>query len=415
MSSNWELAVSQARGEYVLVLGDDDALLFHALRELDRLVQKHAARAIRWSAVYYTWPDFALPGQQNYLRVPLGRAIHTVPARSAIARVIRFEACYTTLPMLYNAAIQRTLVDELRSRAGRVFGNGIPDVYSGFALAFLADNYISTDIPMHICGQSARSYGIANLFLRGESTLDQEFRSLNQQADFVAPPWVPDVAIFPEVPVADSFLAAKKALFPADEGLRLDRKLLATRCVHGIRARDAADWSASFMRIRDSMRDNEALLTWFDATHSGTRAKLGGPPQLRCPTRGYDGECLHLNADDFGVTDVYGAAELCEKVLGYRTAGISLASKLKPDANAGAEERLALIPMLDRQAKELTARPPGIRQLFALPIRAPLRRLFHLLHVIADHMPLPVRRAWQAIRTLRKKLGSLRAHGRPPN
>src|SRR4051794_27043114 len=31
MSANWEFAVSHARGEYVTVLGDDDALLPHAL------------------------------------------------------------------------------------------------------------------------------------------------------------------------------------------------------------------------------------------------------------------------------------------------------------------------------------------------------------------------------------------------
>src|SRR5262245_42654137 len=104
MSSNWELAVSQARGEYVLVLGDDDGLLPHALRELDRLIARLRPHALRWTGVYYSWPTIDLPGQGNYLRIPLGREVRTVEAVPAIAAVIRFEACYSTLPMLYNAA-----------------------------------------------------------------------------------------------------------------------------------------------------------------------------------------------------------------------------------------------------------------------------------------------------------------------
>src|SRR4051794_39370888 len=48
MTANWELAVGHAAGEYVLALGDDDGLLRHALRELDRLLRDTGARALRW-------------------------------------------------------------------------------------------------------------------------------------------------------------------------------------------------------------------------------------------------------------------------------------------------------------------------------------------------------------------------------
>src|SRR5438874_2101121 len=55
MSSNCELAVSEARGEYVLLLGDDDGLLSHGLRELDRLIGREQPPAVRWAAAFYTW------------------------------------------------------------------------------------------------------------------------------------------------------------------------------------------------------------------------------------------------------------------------------------------------------------------------------------------------------------------------
>src|SRR5262249_8783728 len=53
MASNWELAVSQATGEYVTVLGDDDGILPHAFRELDSLLKDSKAPAVHWNAAFY--------------------------------------------------------------------------------------------------------------------------------------------------------------------------------------------------------------------------------------------------------------------------------------------------------------------------------------------------------------------------
>jgi len=111
MSDNWELAVSEARGEFILVLGDDDGLMPYALRELDALLTRLGTSIVRWSAAFYTWPDVALAGDGDYLRLPMGRTIRTLDARTVIASVIRFEAPYVLLPMLYNAAVHRSLVD----------------------------------------------------------------------------------------------------------------------------------------------------------------------------------------------------------------------------------------------------------------------------------------------------------------
>jgi hypothetical protein len=322
MSSNWELAVSQARGEYVLVLGDDDGLLFHALRELDRLVAADRPLAIRWAGAYYSWPTIDLPGQANYLRIPVGREMRTVEAIPAIASVIRFDACYSTLPMLYNSAVCRDLIDRLRDRAGRVFANAIPDVYSGFALGYLAGAFHSLETPMTIAGTSGGSFGVANLFHRGKSARDHEFRSLNAQERLPTHRWVPDLPIFPYAPVAESFLLAKEALFPGEDSLRLDRRALACHCVSALRADGEEDWRAALRLIRSTFDDDPASQAWFDATLADRPFTPPGPVQLRSSHLGFDGDFLHLSADQFGVQDVYEAAQLCEKILGYRSEGI---------------------------------------------------------------------------------------------
>jgi glycosyltransferase involved in cell wall biosynthesis len=94
MSRNWEFAVERARGEYVLVIGDDDGLLPTGLAELDALTRDRAPKAVRWDCAFYTWPSIALAGQGDYLRVPLGTEVRE---RDGIDRTPNCR-CSTTRP-----------------------------------------------------------------------------------------------------------------------------------------------------------------------------------------------------------------------------------------------------------------------------------------------------------------------------
>jgi hypothetical protein len=322
MSHNWELAVGQAGGEYVTVIGDDDALLPHALRALDSLIDRTEARAIRWSAAFYLWPNIALEGEANYLAIPLGRQLRTVDAASTIAAVIDFQEAYTALPMIYNAVIHRDLIADLRNRTGRVFANNCPDVYTGFAFAYLAGTYLSSDVPMSVAGLSGNSTGVATLLLRRASAIAQEFRQLNARAGLPLHPWVPDLPIFPLVPVADSFQHAKETLFPNDDRLLLDRKRLATCLVGNLWAVDVEEWQTRLGMIRASFADNAELQHWFDEYRGSEPFQHTPPIKLQSPTLGYANGQLHLRTDRFGVTDVAGAARLCADLLGFQGADI---------------------------------------------------------------------------------------------
>src|SRR5262249_7977690 len=253
----------------------------------------------------------------NYLRLPLGREVRVIDGRAAIADAIAFRGCYSRLPMVNNSAIQRSLLAELRGRTGRVFGNHYPDVYSGFALGFLARSYLSLDLPMTVAGLSGGSFGVATLFLRGKSPRDDEFRTLNDREGLPHHPSVPNLPIFPFVPVADSFQLAKEALFPADEKLQLDRRALATRYVHALRAADEVAWRAGLQAIRESFADDPESQDWFTATFGSHPFRPAPPVQLRSDILGNDGEFLHLDASAFGVSDVYGAVQLARRLLGF--------------------------------------------------------------------------------------------------
>jgi hypothetical protein len=361
MSDNWELALGQATGEYVTFLGDDDALLSHGLAEVDRVITRTGARAVRWVAVSYTWPSVALAGEGNYLAIPLMRELHTVDAVKAIDAVIGFRECYNYLPMIYHGTVHRELIAELRQRTGRVFLTTCPDVYSGFAFAYLAGTYASIQLPVSVCGLSGHSNGIATLLLREPSAVADEFHRLNAASARVgAHPTVPQLPIFPAVPVAESFQHARDALFPTDDRLRLDRRLLAEQYVAGLWAHDENSWHSRLAVIRATLADEPELQRWFDEGCGRTQFRAAPPPKLRGRDPGYDGTQLHLRADAFGVVDVAGAARLCEHLLGFRGSRPSFDLPGQPWYQAQLEQ---LQQRLARADVELAARLDAINKL----------------------------------------------------
>lgn len=363
MSRNWELALEHATGEFVTVLGDDDGLLSHALRELDRLITCHGARVVRWDSAFYLWPTIALEGEANFLSVPLGRELHLVEAVPAIAAVINFRQPYTTLPMIYNAVIHRDLVAELRVRTGRVFANYCPDVYSGFAFAYLAGNYLSVGAPMTVSGLSGHSTGVATLLMRRPSDVARDFRQLNAGAGLTTHPWVPDLPLFPEVPIADSFQFARELLFPDDDRLRLNRQRLVAQCIASLWAADPEEWQTRLGTIRATLADDSALQKWFDEHHAREPFRVTPMTRLRPPVLGFDGSSLHLRTDTLGVTDVAGAAQLCEKILAFRGRELEYGKdtdretvrRLESQLEVSETDRAKRLEMINQLCGQLTA------------------------------------------------------------
>lgn len=316
MSSNWELAVASAQGQSIIVLGDDDALLSHSLREIERLQSQTGAKVIRWSAAFYLWPTIDLPGQNNYLRLPLRRGLRHCDGRAEIRAVMAFGQCYTSLPMVYNSAVDRAVLDQIRHRAGRLFFSRIPDVLSGISIAYTAGSYLSTDLPMTVAGVSGKSTGLGTLVTPNATGAD--WHRLNATESFDTDPRIPQTLIFPTVPLAECFLAAKRRLFADDETLTLDRKAMIQHSVWCLRASTADQWSAAMDSLRASLDDLPDQQAWFDTQFGQLEPRLEGPLSLRAGSPGSDGDHLNLDTDRFGVRDVAGAAELCENLLACR-------------------------------------------------------------------------------------------------
>jgi glycosyltransferase involved in cell wall biosynthesis len=327
MCDSWEFAVSHAAGEYIIVVGADDGLLLHALGEIDRLLRELDAKVLRWEAACYNWPDVPIQDHAppHALLIPLKQAndyyaIHRRDSSAMIEAAANSRVSYTELPMVQCAAIHRSFYEQLRARTGRVFRSRCPDVYSSFAFAALAKSYYSVAAPMTINGLSGNSNGVACIYLKEHSAIADEFSHLNTQASHVRHPLAPAVPVMPAY-VADSFLHARDTLFPHDSAITLDRRQLTVNCIQEARFADDEEWGRFRAALRRCLEGETELLVWFDAEFG--QRPLASLNPTRHALKRYGGSYLYLDASDFGVTNIFEAAQLCEKLLGCKREGVN--------------------------------------------------------------------------------------------
>ena len=353
MSVNWDLAVSVARGEYVMVVGDDDALMPYALRELDRLIVQHdRPEAVHWYRALYAWPTIAVDSEANFLFLPLRRDCRVYSGRDRLRLAARYEIGADMLPMIYASVIRSDLIDRHRELAGRVFPTVYPDVYSGYAFAYLAERYVSVGVPMGIAGLSGFSNGVATLLQDRTGGIAREFRELNEAAGLRPHPTVPDLGLWP-VPQDDSFQYARDLFFRDDATLALDRRGMVERYLTALPATTPSARAAAREAIRASLSDEPELVEWFDREAPDPPP---APPFRVKPDRfGPMGDALVVDTLRFGVLDIGGAVRLGCDLLGLRDEPIEYDQPAPSDArSSGDGTRRELLQSLWLRARGTT-------------------------------------------------------------
>jgi hypothetical protein len=310
ISANFELAVARARGDYFVVLGDDDGILPHCLREVQLLIEKTGMKVIKWANALYIWPSVAVYGGSDYLGCSLLRDYSIENGVTAILESLKTLE-YLNLPMLYiNAAVSREVVEQIRGVSGRIFGSRCADVYSGFAVAYFSPEYVSSTVPLTVAGVSRASTGVSHLFAGGNAAPVVDFNTLNAQQGVVRHPKVPDLPIYPTQVTAESFLHAKDQLFPNDDRLVLPRMRIFEQMLGRADLSDAATRQEFQTCAAD---DTELQAVVEDFLHR----ELPRPekPRLRPELLGADGVNLHLDASDFGIDNVAGAVAFLDKLI----------------------------------------------------------------------------------------------------
>lgn len=372
MTDNWNLAVENASGTYVSIIGDDDGYMPFALSELSRLRETYSEPdAIHWTCGYYYWPDIIAESAANYMALPLSRWVSVYNGREQLARCVREEISFDQLPTIYHSAVHRRVLEKAKDRTGKVFAAASPDIYSAYAFAYLCETYISTTLPMHINGASGNSNGVASAVRLDDvkSKADQrnrihaEFRSLSIAGGHIRHPTVPDCDLWP-AHFDDAFQYAREALFPDDEGLALDRRRMMERYVAAIPNDDPETLGVVTDAVKAAFRDEPDLVAWFsDEVRSGPKVSAAPRPIFKPERLGFDGNFLLLDTADFGVVDIVGAVNLAANLLKVPAAGATYDIASHAEINRVLIERTRQAEHLQGLVQERTAQSQDLMDL----------------------------------------------------
>ena len=330
MSQNWEFGLSQAAGDYVMFLGDDDALLPGATRELRSLIVDTQAPAVSWRAAQYCWPDHTAQSLRNRLVIPIGTSRRNRGAATVLRDVLGFRRDYLDLPSVYHGLVSRTAIDGARDGSGRFFCSRTPDVYSGIAIACVIDTYVYCSRPYSLNGASSHSTGTAQMTGMLEQGPAQQYISEDNI------PFHPRMTIAGSIPilVAECFMQARDHIASA-ERYSLDLRLALETALDRTAAAPARQHDEVTAAVADTARKN-GLAAQFETRAAHPRNRPGETLKPISGLNIFRGQ-IQVDCLKFGVNDVADAALLSSWILTMHQEGVLSVRK----ALGGAATRVA--------------------------------------------------------------------------
>lgn len=160
---NADLAVLNASGEYVCLIGDDDGVTKHII-DCVKWMKNNDIDVVVPAFIQYLWPDF------NDKSFGKHSAIVTYEIFSNKREIVNINDALNKslkegfinrgiLPSVYHGIVKRNILDNIYHVGGTFFPGASPDIACGVALCFTANKYARVDFPIVISGASAEHGG----------------------------------------------------------------------------------------------------------------------------------------------------------------------------------------------------------------------------------------------------------------
>ena len=160
MSKHYEYAISHATGEWVTILGDDDAIMPYLFEQLDYFSEIYPDISIISSErAYYFWEGCEdLHGNLVVSYESNDKVELRSTQRDLFAALMGLRSCFN-LPQIYSSCIaKRSIVEKIKADSGGYFFYSIiPDMYSVIALSLMEGKYLRVGKPLFWTGTSNKS------------------------------------------------------------------------------------------------------------------------------------------------------------------------------------------------------------------------------------------------------------------
>ncbi len=301
MSDHYEFAVSRSIGEYIILFGDDDGLTAGALGKMYTIIKETKAKLVSWARVEYSWPDRVQTQLANQMIIPYMGKTGIMRSKSYIKKVITFNADYRYLPMIYNSAVNRSVIESLKSKTGRIFNAISPDIYTGYAFAWLLKEYITVGIPLSINGASSKSIGAAHE--ANDTSGKADFIALNKASTIKWPDTIPEIYTS-YLGIIEPFVQLTK-FFPELRNY-ITRKRIYQILIRKLESTSQKDLDVKISKILDSAKKDKAFYQWLNNYIQKVKpAHVANTIEDLENRVGFDGSHLIMDASKYGLNNVF--------------------------------------------------------------------------------------------------------------
>lgn len=189
---NCERAVSAATGEYVCMIGDDDAIVPEICIDVIKYAKKNDIDCILFNKASYYWPDtsHAVWGTKLTGNLFLDKYTYNIKKISVydeLTSVLKHGAATTlmNMPRLYHGIVSKDTLHKLKNITGAYFPGPSPDMANAIGLCAVSSNVIFYDAPGVISGHGKKSTG----GLGGAKKHHGEIESQSHLPDYTGKEW----------------------------------------------------------------------------------------------------------------------------------------------------------------------------------------------------------------------------------
>lgn len=338
MRENFNRSILASSGDYVIVIGDDDAILPLQFRFLRSVCETRKPDGISWTKATYGWPVEGYgkkTGGIRFHRDECFGAPTEYDPREGLETLMRcgLSQMYPT-PNIYHGCVSRAFLDRHKPADDLFFDSVIPDVNFQFRSTFTGGHFLNLRHPFSINGYSPASTGGAHAAPAAGSDAEKVGRTFRD-----------DNRADPYDDIIDHFLTIQMAYFSTFETLRL-------RGGFSEPEPDFVEWYRfAFLACRQKPQASEeienALVLHADAT--GTRTQFEEARRLPLKRKRSIGERLtqvrkklhsfRLSAEVDGKNTVLTAAKIMDTVLGEEISAIADGNETQSGAWSGAKAR----------------------------------------------------------------------------
>lgn len=315
MAENWRRGLEACSGEYITVLGDDDGLMPSCLALARHVLTLRKAQVLGWNPHTYWWPDTIVYWNANRLYMNFGgNEVQQGDSRSMLEMFYANKAGFGSLPMIYNAFVHRSVIDEAYKRYGGYFvpADTAPDVASGVLNLHLTQHYAFSTRALTIRGNSGKSNGTA----WWARSLGAQQREIYMREERLGLEGIIHKSLVPSsnlaILIASAKLKCREVYFPEDKKLNVDLMAVITELLASLNSDvDAYD---------DNLADLRALAEKLDVTLDAAEIPPRAPAARRVGARGAlaTGGTIHGVAVDCNLAGIFtidAAARLAEAML----------------------------------------------------------------------------------------------------